>query len=140
MEQAQQRGTHKNHPLLERFINEFSRTFNSNKWGLNGRYLVSRVVARVNSSSSSTDLGFSVLPPSAFYPVDWTRIRTFYRASTNDQSEVIWSRKRLMHLRKHNFAVHLWNRESKKLRIEERSITHRLMSASCIFCNSSLHF
>ncbi|CAF2134308.1 unnamed protein product [Brassica rapa] len=92
----------KNHPLLERFINEFTRTFN----------------------------------------VDWTRIRGFYRASMNE-SEANWSRKRLMHLRKHSFAVHLWNRESKKLTIEEGSIIHRLMSESCIFCNSSsssLHF
>ncbi|KAF8093339.1 hypothetical protein N665_0384s0025 [Sinapis alba] len=126
----------KNHPLLERFINEFSRTFNGNKWGHNGPYLVSRVVARFNTSYSSTDLGFSVLPPSAFYPVDWTRISGFYRASANE-SEVNWSRKRLKHLRKHSFAVHLWNRESKKLRIEEGSIIHQLMSESCIFCNSS---
>ncbi|KAJ0254619.1 Alpha 1,4-glycosyltransferase family protein [Hirschfeldia incana] len=130
----------KKHPLLERFINEFSRTFNGNIWGHNGPYLVSRVVARVNTSSYSTDLGFSVLPPSAFYPVDWTRIRRFYRASVNG-SEVNWSRKRLTYLRKHSFAVHLWNRESKKLRIEEGSIIHQLMSESCIFCNSSsLHF
>ncbi|CAH8387197.1 unnamed protein product [Eruca vesicaria subsp. sativa] len=124
----------KNHPLLEKFINEFSRTFNGNRWGHNGPYLVSRVVARFNTSSS--DLGFSVLPPSAFYPVDWTKISRFYRASANE-SEVNWSRKRLMHLRKHSFAVHLWNRESKKLRIEEGGIIHQLMSDSCIFCNSS---
>ncbi|ESQ29351.1 hypothetical protein EUTSA_v10023465mg [Eutrema salsugineum] len=130
----------KNHPLLKRFIDEFSRTFNGNKWGHNGPYLVSRVVGRINISSSSSDLGFSVLPPSAFYPVDWTRIRGFYRAPANE-SEANWSRKRLTHLRKHSFAVHLWNRESKKLRIEEGSIIHQLMSDSCIFCNSSsLHF
>ncbi|KAJ4887357.1 hypothetical protein Rs2_27105 [Raphanus sativus] len=127
----------KNHPLLERFINEFSVAFNGNKWGHNGPYLVSRVVARINtSSSSSEDLGFSVLPPSAFYPADWTRIRRFYRASGNE-SEVNCSRKRLTQLRKHSFAVHLWNRESKKLRIEEGSIIHQLISVSCIFCNSS---
>ncbi|CAA7029659.1 unnamed protein product [Microthlaspi erraticum] len=127
----------KNHPLLKRFIDEFSRTFNGNKWGHNGPYLVSRVVARINiSSSSASDLGFSVLPPSAFYPVDWTRIRGFYRAATNE-SESNWSRKRLTHLRKHSFAVHLWNRESKKLKIEQGSIIHQLMSDSCIFCNSS---
>lgn len=130
----------KNHPLLKRFIDEFSRTFNGNKWGHNGPYLVSRVIARINISSSSSDLGFSVLPPSAFYPVDWTRIRGFYRAPTNE-TEAKWSRKRLTHLRKHSFAVHLWNRESRKLRIEEGSIIHQLMSDSCIFCNSSsLHF
>lgn len=124
----------RNHPLLKSFIDEFSRTFNGNKWGHNGPYLVSRVVARFNVSSS--DLGFSVLPPSAFYPVDWTRISGFYRASVYERKEN-WSSKRLMHLRKHSFAVHLWNRESKKLRIEEGSIIQKLMSDSCIFCNSS---
>lgn len=125
----------KNHPLLKRFIDEFSRTFNGNKWGHNGPYLVSRVIARINISPTS-DLGFSVLPPSAFYPVDWTRIKGFYRAPTNE-TEAKWLRKRLAHLRKNTFAVHLWNRESKKLRIEEGSIIHQLMSHSCIFCNSS---
>jgi len=124
----------KNHPLLKRFIDEFSRTFNGNKWGHNGPYLVSRVITRIKISSSS-DLGFSVLPPSAFYPVDWTRIKGFYRAPTNESDA--WLRKRLTHLRKNTFAVHLWNRESKKLRIEEGSIIHQLMSHSCIFCNSS---
>ncbi|EOA34094.1 hypothetical protein CARUB_v10021594mg [Capsella rubella] len=125
----------KNHPLLKRFIDEFSRTFNGNKWGHNGPYLVSRVIARINIAPSS-DLGFSVLPPSAFYPVDWTRIKRFYRAPTNE-TEANWLRMRLTHLRKNTFAVHLWNRESKKLRIEEGSIIHQLMSHSCIFCNSS---
>ncbi|KAL1226403.1 hypothetical protein V5N11_005326 [Cardamine amara subsp. amara] len=129
----------KNHPLLKKFIDEFSKTFNGNKWGHNGPYLVSRVVSRLNISSSS-DVGFSVLPPSAFYPVDWTRIRGFYRAPANE-SEANWLRKRLTLLHKHTFAVHLWNRESKKLRIEEGSLIHQLMSHSCIFCNSSsLHF
>ncbi|KAJ0265829.1 Alpha 1,4-glycosyltransferase family protein [Hirschfeldia incana] len=125
----------KNHPLLKSFIDEFSRTFNGNKWGHNGPYLVSRVVARFNVSSSST-MGLSVLPPSSFYPVDWTRISGFYRASVNER-EADWSRKRLVHLRKHSLAVHLWNRESKRLRIEEGSIIQKLMSDSCIFCNSS---
>ncbi|WZY86996.1 hypothetical protein YC2023_033380 [Brassica napus] len=45
-----------------------------------------------------------------------------------NESEANWSRKRLMHLRKHSFAVHLWNRESKKLTIEEGSIIHRLIA------------
>ncbi|KAF8084222.1 hypothetical protein N665_0728s0009 [Sinapis alba] len=127
----------KNHPLLKSFINEFSRTFNGNKWGHNGPYLVSRVVARFNVSSSYSDImGFSVLPPSSFYPVDWTRISGFYRVPVNER-EANWSRKRLMHLRKHSFALHLWNRESKRLRIEEGSIIQLLMSDSCIFCNSS---
>ncbi|RID44746.1 hypothetical protein BRARA_I01519 [Brassica rapa] len=126
----------KNHPLLKSFIDEFSRTFNGNKWGHNGPYLVSRVVARFNVSNCSSDMGFSVLPPSSFYPVDWTRISGFYRASVNGR-EANWSRKRLMHLRKHSLSVHLWNRESKSFRIEEGSIIQKLMSDSCIFCNSS---
>ncbi|CAN6857079.1 unnamed protein product [Brassica oleracea] len=116
----------KNHPLLKSFIDEFSRTFNGNKWGHNGPYLVSRVVARFNVSNPSWDMGFSVLPPSSFYPVDWTRISGFYRASVNGR-EANWSHKRLMHLRKHSLSVHLWNRESKKLRIEKGSIIQKLI-------------
>ncbi|KAL9462820.1 hypothetical protein AB3S75_000763 [Citrus x aurantiifolia] len=60
-----------NHPLLHKLIQEFTLTFDGNKWGHNGPYLVSRVVARV---SGRTGFNFTVLPPSAFYPVDWRRV------------------------------------------------------------------
>ncbi|KAK1395083.1 Lactosylceramide 4-alpha-galactosyltransferase [Heracleum sosnowskyi] len=36
----------KNHPLLYKFIEEFTLTFNGNRWGHNGSYLVSRVASK----------------------------------------------------------------------------------------------
>ncbi|XP_010533904.1 PREDICTED: lactosylceramide 4-alpha-galactosyltransferase [Tarenaya hassleriana] len=123
----------KKHPLLKRFIDEFSQTFNGNKWGHNGPYLVSRVVARINAKNT---FNVSVLPPSAFYPVDWNRIGGFYRSPKN-RNDAKWVHQKLQHIRRNSFAVHLWNRESRKLRIEEGSIIHQLLSDSCIFCNKS---
>ncbi|KAF8397314.1 hypothetical protein HHK36_016227 [Tetracentron sinense] len=61
----------KKHPLLFKFIEGFSLTFDGNKWGHNGPYLVSRVVQRVGRR---TGYNFTVLPPMAFYPADWNRI------------------------------------------------------------------
>ncbi|KAA8515288.1 hypothetical protein F0562_018482 [Nyssa sinensis] len=71
----------KGHPLLYKFIEEFALTFNGNKWGHNGPYLVSRVVSRVNGRP---EFDFNVLPPVAFYPVDWSRIRGLFRGPRNE--------------------------------------------------------
>ncbi|KAJ4882238.1 hypothetical protein Rs2_32331 [Raphanus sativus] len=57
----------KKHPLLLKFIQEFARTFNGNVWGYNGPYLVSRVAKAVEGSN---EYNFTVMRPSAFYPVD----------------------------------------------------------------------
>ncbi|KAL0409599.1 UNVERIFIED_CONTAM: hypothetical protein Sradi_1894300 [Sesamum radiatum] len=35
------------HPLLYKFIQDLALTFDGNKWGHNGPYMVSRVVSRV---------------------------------------------------------------------------------------------
>ncbi|KAH1068799.1 hypothetical protein GYH30_006388 [Glycine max] len=58
-----------------RFINEFALTFNGNKWGNNGPYLVSRVIKRLFKRH---DFNFTILPPMAFYPVDWNKISGFF--------------------------------------------------------------
>lgn len=57
----------KEHPLIYKFIQEFALTFDGNKWGHNGPYLVSRVVSRIEKRPN---YNFTVLPPLAFYPVE----------------------------------------------------------------------
>ncbi|KAF8409300.1 hypothetical protein HHK36_005374 [Tetracentron sinense] len=124
----------KKHPLLFKFIEEFALTFNGNKWGHNGPYLVSRVVSRV---SGRPGFNFTVLPPPAFYPVDWSRIRgLFLGPKDGDHSK--WLLAKLGHIRNQSFAVHLWNRQSRKLKIEEGSIIRRIMLDCCVLCNSSM--
>ncbi|KAL9452556.1 hypothetical protein AB3S75_008359 [Citrus x aurantiifolia] len=124
----------KNHPLLHKFIQEFTLTFDGNKWGHNGPYLVSRVVARVNGRPG---FNFTVLPPSAFYPVDWRRVRSFFLGPRNEQHSKLLHKK-LELINRQSFTVHLWNRQSKLLKVEDGSIVNHLILASCIFCNSSL--
>ncbi|KAL0383859.1 UNVERIFIED_CONTAM: hypothetical protein Sradi_2780200 [Sesamum radiatum] len=51
--------------------------FDGNKWGHNGPYLVSRVVSRL---SWRPGYNFTVLPPMAFYPVDWSKIGSLFKA------------------------------------------------------------
>ncbi|KAF2305144.1 hypothetical protein GH714_002044 [Hevea brasiliensis] len=123
----------KNHPLLFKFIQEFALTFNGNKWGHNGPYLVSRVVSRV---SGRPGINFTVLPPSAFYPVNWNRIRSLFKGPA-DKLHSEWLHRKLEQIRRESLAVHLWNKQSRKIKVENGSIINHIMLDSCIFCNSS---
>ncbi|THG23714.1 hypothetical protein TEA_019511 [Camellia sinensis var. sinensis] len=123
----------KSHPLLYKFIQEFALTFDGNKWGHNGPYLVSRVVSRVKERPG---FDFDVLNPVAFYPVDWSRIRGLFRGPRNETHSK-WLHHKLNHIRSHSYAVHLWNKQSRKLKIKEGSIISRIMLDCCVFCNSS---
>lgn len=120
----------KRHPLLLKFIEEFSLTFDGNKWGHNGPYLVSRVVERVERRPG---YNFTILPPMAFYPVDWNRIGGFFRPPKNP-AMAKWVEAKLLQLSGETYGVHLWNKQSSKLRIEEGSIMGRLISDHCVLC------
>ncbi|XP_041026559.1 lactosylceramide 4-alpha-galactosyltransferase-like [Juglans microcarpa x Juglans regia] len=125
----------KNHPLLYKFIEEFALTFDGNKWGHNGPYLVSRVVSRL---SGRPGFNFTVLLPSAFYPVDWSRIRSLFRGP-RDELHSKWLLKKLRQIQSRSLVVHLWNRQSRKLEVEKGSIISHIVSDCCIFCNSALY-
>ncbi|XP_022854749.1 lactosylceramide 4-alpha-galactosyltransferase-like [Olea europaea var. sylvestris] len=120
----------KKHPLLYMFMEEFALTFDGNRWGHNGPYLVSRVVDRVEKEK---DFNFTVLPPMAFYPVDWIRVARFF-ARPNDQNGEKWIKAKLRQLKREAYGVHLWNRQSSRFNIEEGSIIDRLISDRCIVC------
>ncbi|WVY93189.1 hypothetical protein V8G54_032277 [Vigna mungo] len=119
----------KKHPLLFKFIEEFALTFDGNKWGHNGPYLISRVVSRVNGRPG---FNFTVLPPSAFYPVDWRGIRGLFR----DEIPSKWLVNKMKQIRKESFAVHLWNKHSRELKVVKGSIVDRIISSCCIFCST----
>ncbi|XP_073274444.1 uncharacterized protein At4g19900-like [Primulina huaijiensis] len=123
----------KGHPIVYKFIEEFALTFNGNKWGHNGPYLVSRVVSRLSGR-----LGYNVtiLPPMAFYPVDWSRIGSLFYGPRN-ASHSRWLLGKLRQIYGQSFAVHLWNKQSKGFKVEDGSIIQRIMSSSCVLCNSS---
>ncbi|KAI3838194.1 hypothetical protein MKW92_019350 [Papaver armeniacum] len=126
----------KKHPLLEKFIEEFALTFNGNRWGHNGPYLVSRVVSKLDANSIP-GFNYTVLPPLAFYPVDWSRIRSLFR-SFGAGADSKWYTGKLNQIRQKSLAVHLWNKQSRSLKIEDGSIIDQILTDCCIFCNSSL--
>ncbi|KAF7149477.1 hypothetical protein RHSIM_Rhsim02G0123700 [Rhododendron simsii] len=123
----------KGHPILLKFIEEFARTFNGNKWGYNGPYLVSRVVQNLKGSDR---FDVNILKPMAFYPLDWSRIRSLFQGPKNE-AHAKWLRAKLNHICSQSYAVHLWNRQSKKIKIEEGIIIAKTISDCCVFCNSS---
>ncbi|KAJ7942550.1 Lactosylceramide 4-alpha-galactosyltransferase [Quillaja saponaria] len=120
-----------NHPLLFKFIEEFALTFDGNKWGHNGPYLVSRVVERLGKRPG---YNFTVLPPMAFYPVDWTRIGGLFK-KPKSQGESRWVEAKLLQLRVESYGVHLWNKQSNSLTIEEGSIIGKLIANHCLIYN-----
>ncbi|XP_062145542.1 uncharacterized protein LOC133852864 [Alnus glutinosa] len=119
-----------NHPLLLRFMEEFARTFDGNKWGHNGPYLVSRVVERVGKRPG---YHFVVLPPMAFYPVDWNKIGRLFKKPKN-RAESRWVNGKLLQLSGETYGIHLWNRQTSRLIIEEGSVMGRLISDHCVIC------
>ena len=122
-----------NHPIVWEFLQEFTLTFNGNKWGYNGPYLVSRVIGRVGSTE---DYNLTILPPKAFYPVDWVAIGKLYK-KPEDESESRWVESQIDELSEgETYVVHLWNKRSKDLDIEEGSVMARLISKHCVVCDS----
>lgn len=123
------------HPLLHEFIAEFAAAFDGSKWGHNGPYLVSRVAARLRHGSP--DLAFTVLPPRAFYPVHWSKIGGLFVAP-KERKDKRWVKAKVENIKGGSFGIHLWNRESRSLEMEEGSVIGTLISDSCLFCNSSM--
>ncbi|KAH6773722.1 hypothetical protein C2S52_003373 [Perilla frutescens var. hirtella] len=124
----------KGHPLLREFIEEFALTFDGNRWGHNGPYLVSRVVARM---SGRPGFNLTVLPPLAFYPVDWNRIGSLFEGPRS-LSHSKWMIAKLRQIRSQSFAVHLWNKQSREFKVEKGSIIQHIMfSSSSVIRNSS---
>ncbi|KAI3466655.1 hypothetical protein Pfo_023318 [Paulownia fortunei] len=121
------------HPLLYKFIEEFALTFDGNKWGHNGPYLVSRVVWRVNGRPG---YNFTVLPPMAFYPVDWSKIGSLFEGPRS-LSHSKWLLAKLRQIRNQSFALHLWNKQSRGFEVEKGSIIQHIMFSSGVFHNSS---
>ncbi|XP_042519850.1 uncharacterized protein At4g19900-like [Macadamia integrifolia] len=124
----------RNHPLLFKFIEEFALTFDGSKWGHNGPYLVSRVVSRVTGRPG---FNFTVLPPPAFYPVEWSRVQNLFR-NPGDEVYSKWVFAKLRYIRRQSMAVHLWNKHSRKLKVEEGSIIGHILLDCCIFCNTTM--
>ncbi|KAC9975348.1 hypothetical protein E3N88_37171 [Mikania micrantha] len=125
----------KMHPLVYKFIEEFSLTFDGNKWGHNGPYLVSRVVSRLQDRPG---YNFTILPPIAFYPVNWNRVRNLFRGAKNE-ADAKWLRGKFKQIGSQSYAVHLWNKQSRKLHVEKGSIVGKILSNRCVFCNASIN-
>ncbi|MCD7461253.1 hypothetical protein HAX54_045746 [Datura stramonium] len=125
----------KSHPLVYKFMEEFALSFDGNRWGQNGPYLVSRVVEKVISMKIK-DHNFNIMPPRAFYPVDWIRIAGFFM-KFNVKNDSRWVETKVLELNKKTYGVHLWNSQSSNVKIEQGSIIDRLVSTHCL--NSKDH-
>ncbi|KAJ0966886.1 hypothetical protein J5N97_023803 [Dioscorea zingiberensis] len=124
----------KGHPLVYKFIEEFTETFDGSKWGHNGPYLVSRVVSKV---AGKPGFEFTVLPPPAFYPVGWRRIDGLFEKPV-DVRHSKWVAMKFDRIQQESFALHLWNRQSRDIKVGEGSVLQRIIKFCCVLCDSSL--
>ncbi|PON92638.1 Alpha 1,4-glycosyltransferase domain containing protein [Trema orientale] len=120
-----------NHPILLDFMEDFAENFNGNRWGYNGPYMVSRVVESVGSKAG---YNLTILPPKAFYPVNWVEMKKLMKRPGNE-SESRWVESMLNEFNEgETYGVHLWNKSSKDLDIEEGSVVAKLVSDHCVVC------
>ncbi|XP_028786607.1 uncharacterized protein At4g19900-like [Neltuma alba] len=120
-----------NHPILLEFLQEFASTFDGNKWGHNGPYLVSRVIERLGSTPA---YNLTILPPKAFYPVNWAKIGRLFSKPENE-TESRWVESKINELYEgETYAIHLWNKRSRELEIQEGSVMARIISQHCVVC------
>lgn len=120
-----------NHPILLEFLQEFATTFDGNRWGYNGPYLVSRVIERLGSLPA---YNLTILPPKAFYPVDWNKIGRLFSKPWNE-TESIWVENKINQLHEGDtYAIHLWNKRTRELEIQEGSVMARIISQHCVVC------
>ncbi|GLT52708.1 hypothetical protein SLA2020_260320 [Shorea laevis] len=118
------------HPLLVNFLQEYATTFNGNRWGHNGPYLVSRVLERVRDKP---EYNVTIFPPKAFYPVDWIKIAKLFKKPEKEADEK-WAEETLVDISSGSYTVHLWNKRSRELKIEEGSVMARLTADHCNIC------
>lgn len=121
------------HWILNIFMEEFADTFNGSRWGYNGPYMVSRVVERLQGEGYGGNLDITVLPPMAFYPVGWTRIGGLFEAPKT-RSDQKWVEAKVAQLKQRSLGVHLWNKKSRGIEIEEGSVMDRLTSQFSTVC------
>ncbi|EOA31924.1 hypothetical protein CARUB_v10015163mg [Capsella rubella] len=121
-----------NHPLMREFLQEYSTTFDENIWGHNSPYIVSRVIKRLGNKPG---YNFTIYPPDAFYPVNWIKIPKLFKKPANIR-EAQWVEKIVREISKGSYMIHLWNKITRKIKIEEGSVMYSLISANCTICRN----
>ncbi|XWS59942.1 hypothetical protein CRYUN_Cryun08bG0165400 [Craigia yunnanensis] len=120
------------HPVLLEFLKEYATTFNGNRWGHNGPYLVSRVLERIGDNS---EYNITIFPPKAFYPVDWIKIANLFK-KPETEADSKWADDTLADISSESYVVHLWSKRSRELKIEEGSVMARLIAKHCNICEN----
>ncbi|KAH9736435.1 Gb3 synth domain-containing protein [Citrus sinensis] len=123
----------KRHPILFDFLQEFTTTFDGSKWGHNGPYLLTRVIQRVGNTPG---YNLTILGLKAFYPVNWIQINGFYKKPVSEE-ESKWVEETVLELNKETYGLHLWNKITRELVINEGSVIDRLIKSHCLICRDA---
>ncbi|EFJ19124.1 glycosyltransferase CAZy family GT32-like protein [Selaginella moellendorffii] len=120
------------HPVLHSFIHEFALTFNGSKWGHNGPYLATRVLDRARRTGT---VPCGVVRTRALYPVTWNHIPPLFRGVEGERGRA-WREEKLRWLRSgESLAIHLWNKQTRGLRVERGSVMEDLLRSQCVVCD-----
>ncbi|KAJ0088188.1 hypothetical protein Patl1_31681 [Pistacia atlantica] len=123
------------HPILVEFLTEFATTFDGNIWGHNGPNMLSRVIQRLNVGDTAP-YNITILPIKAFYLAGWLQIPELYKKPTTEQ-ESKRVEDTVAELNRESYALHLWNRLTRDLVIEEGSVIQRTIASRCFICRDT---
>ncbi|XP_049800003.1 lactosylceramide 4-alpha-galactosyltransferase-like [Schistocerca nitens] len=97
------------HALAAACLADLSQHFRGDQWGHNGPGVITRVLKRACSAKQVREMtrqacgGFTVHPPSAFYPIPWREWRLYFEERHSNRT--------MARLRR-SYAIHVWNKFS----------------------------
>ncbi|KAF7993056.1 hypothetical protein HCN44_005837 [Aphidius gifuensis] len=95
-------------------IEDLRKNFRGDNWGNNGPGVITRVLQKLCSTKNVADMttskcqGFTVYPPSDFFPIPWKKWKLYFDAKEKNKT---------MDKIKNSRTIHLWNLHSKSERI-----------------------
>ncbi|XP_057245453.1 lactosylceramide 4-alpha-galactosyltransferase-like, partial [Malurus melanocephalus] len=115
------------HEFMELCMQDFVQNYNGRAWGHQGPGLVTRVFKKWCSLKTITSMsckGVRALAPEAVYPIPWQHWRKLFESiSALDLHKLL----------KNSYAVHIWNKLSRKTKLEvsSQALLAQLYSQFC---------
>ncbi|GBG74744.1 hypothetical protein CBR_g19150 [Chara braunii] len=102
---------------------EFNSTYRIDSWGWNGPELVTRVASRFPQGEE-----LHILPTTAFYPVHWGEVVTYFEKENMEKQHDTWLDMA------DTYLFHYWNKITADKIPQPGSLMYKILNRYCIFC------
>ncbi|XP_032663639.1 lactosylceramide 4-alpha-galactosyltransferase-like [Odontomachus brunneus] len=96
--------------IADACVRDLKKNFRGDLWGNNGPGVITRTLQKFCATKYARDMttarchGFTVYPPSVFYPIHYTEWKKYFEAKDSDKTMKILNKTK---------AIHVWNKLSK---------------------------